>query len=311
VSTIELDAVGHCGVEQRFAAMGTRAHVIVEGPDAQHLIESAIDHIDELEARWSRFRPDSEISQLNAANGSPLLVHSSTVELIDRAIQGWYLTQGRFDPTLLPQLIELGYDRSFAQLGGSPPETPPPMSRAPSIGCADIVVDLQRSIVRLPPGLAFDPGGIGKGFAADLVSHRLIEHGATRALVNLGGDMRIRSTDPLAEPWAIEVSEPTCPLATPTVVQFVDGGLATSTTQKRRWASPEGDRHHLIDPASGQPRTDGPVLTSAIASEAWWAEVVATASTDLGSPPLDSAATRRVFADGTVEHTGGFERYEG
>lgn len=310
MSAIEIDTAAHCGVEQRFAAMGTRAHVIVEGPDANRLVEFAIAQIDELEARWSRFRPDSEISRLNAANGNPVHVHPSTIDLVDRAVHGWYLTQGRFDPTLLLQLIELGYDRPFGQLEGSQSNTRPTLSRTPPTGCADIVVDVHQSFVRLPPGLAFDPGGIGKGLAADLVSQSLIERGATRALVNLGGDLRIRSTDTRAAAWAIEVREQTCPLAPPTIVQLVDGGLATSTTQKRRWTSPEGDRHHLIDPASGQPRTDGPVLTSAIASEAWWAEVAATASTDLGCPPLTGAPTRRVFADGTVEHTGGFERFE-
>jgi hypothetical protein len=164
--------------------------------------------------------------------------------------------------------------------------------------------------VRLPPGLAFDPGGVGKGLAADLVTQHLIERGATRAMVNVGGDLRIRSIDLNATPWAISIDEPACPAAPSTVVQLIDGAVATSTTQKRRRSTRDGDRHHVLDPATGLPRVNGPALASVIAADAWWAEVAATAALDPLCPPLAGAVTRRVFDDGRVEQDVDFASYE-
>ena len=59
--------------EARFPVMGTTAHVVVvadDGGDADALVETAAARLDELEARWSRFLPTSEVSRLNAAGGA-------------------------------------------------------------------------------------------------------------------------------------------------------------------------------------------------------------------------------------------------
>ena len=63
--------------ELRFRAMGSDVHVLVNGPAA--LLETARDRVEELERRWSRFRPDSEISRLNALAGTPMAVSAETL----------------------------------------------------------------------------------------------------------------------------------------------------------------------------------------------------------------------------------------
>ena len=83
--------------------MGTTAHVIVTD-GAPGLADRAVARLEELEARWSRFRPDSEISRLNERPGVPVVVSPETYQLIERALDGWRLTAGRFDPTLLREL---------------------------------------------------------------------------------------------------------------------------------------------------------------------------------------------------------------
>src|SRR5919199_2924381 len=99
--------------ELRFDAMGTWGHVVVTG-DGDGLLEAARRRILDLERRWSRFRPDSEISLLNAAAGRPVLVSSATAGLVARGVDAWKLTDGRFDSTVLPALVAAGYDRPFA-----------------------------------------------------------------------------------------------------------------------------------------------------------------------------------------------------
>ncbi|HEX9311537.1 MAG TPA: FAD:protein FMN transferase, partial [Actinomycetota bacterium] len=81
--------------EARFPAMGTDVHVVLTGGSVDHL-ETARELVDDLERRWSRFRPDSEISRLNEAAGRPVRVSAETLALLRLALEGARITGGRF-----------------------------------------------------------------------------------------------------------------------------------------------------------------------------------------------------------------------
>ena len=101
-----------------FAVMGATADVtIVGGPRA--LLEVARGRLTDLERRWSRFIPTSEVSRLNRAGGVPVRVSSETRLLVQRALDGHSVTGDRFDPTLLGAILRAGYAESFERLGES------------------------------------------------------------------------------------------------------------------------------------------------------------------------------------------------
>ncbi len=284
-----------------FAAMGTTAHVVVNGPEA--LLETARIRIEDLEARWSRFLPDSEVSRLNR-HGSGR-VSAETEDLVARSVSGWHRTGGRFDPTVYRSMVGLGYDTTFDRL--SPGGVVAPPRAAP--GCGEIEVGGR--VVRLPEGAGLDPGGIGKGLAADLVAGELIAAGAAGAMVNLGGDLRAMG-DAEDGAWVIRIEEPAA--GVDVTVAFDAGAVATSTPLRRTWKQGETLRHHLVDPATGIPFDErAPSLVSVIAAEAWWAEVctkaaMATPLSLLGGMLEDAAALVK-FRSGSVEMINGMERY--
>ena len=250
--------------------MGTDAHVLVHGHDAVTLADDTRDELDELERRWSRFLPDSEISRLNAAGGAPRVVSPATSALVARAVEGWEITHGRFDPTVLGDVIRAGYDETFERI---------PAATAPGIsdrrrGCAGIDLDEQVDVVRLPPGVAFDPGGIGKGYAADRVVGRLMARGARGACVNVGGDVRAAGLAPDGRSWVVGVLDPFTERPTATVA-VADGGVATTSRTKRQWIVDGRPAHHVIDPATGRPSTCDLASVTTIAAESWMAEVFA------------------------------------
>src|SRR5579859_6764603 len=142
--------------ELRFRAMGSDCHVIVVGDPG--LAELARLRVDDLERRWSRFLPDSEVSRLNAGHGQPARVSPATFELVRRAVAGWARTGGRFDPTVLGDLIRAGYDRPFEEVAARPSAGASPWRR----GCGGIRLDAANRTVTLPPDVGFDPGGLGK-----------------------------------------------------------------------------------------------------------------------------------------------------
>jgi thiamine biosynthesis lipoprotein len=253
----------------RFRAMGSDAEVIVVG-GRRDLVSRARRRIDELEARWSRFRPDSEVCALTQRAGEAVTVSADTLLLVERAIEAWHLTGGTFDATLLGDLIRIGYDRSFDELGG----TPAPGSSELHAGCAGIQVDPQRRTVRLAPGTGFDAGGIGKGLAADLVVDELMAAGAAGACVNLGGDLRVTGSSPDDDTWTVGVDHAwsTEPIV---LLGLRDGAVATSTTLRRRWELDGAPRHHLVDPLTGTSSSTDLTSATVIAPRGWVAEVLA------------------------------------
>ena len=293
--------------------MGSHAHVIVVGGADRHL-ELAVDRIDELERRWSRFVPTSEVCRLNASAGRAESVSRDTVVLVARAVDAWQLTGGAFDPTLLDALEQLGYDRTFTDIADRERDHGlAPMLAVDRPAPTDIRVG--EDAVCLPPGMRFDPGGIGKGLAADLVAELLLAEGAAGALVNLGGDVRVVGLGPTGDAWTVGIEHPVVadPIA---LVGLRSGAVATSTILKRSWRVGDEVRHHLIDPHTGWPADSDVALASIIAGEGWRAEVLAKAALLRGADRAfdllgDGTAGLVVGRDGTVHVSPNFTHYTG
>lgn len=295
--------------EARFRAMGSDAHFIVVGPDAG-LLDRARARIDELEQRWSRFIDTSEICEINRRSGAAVAVSADTVLLVERAIEAWRLTGGGFDPTVLGDVIRAGYDRSFDELD----PVVRPVSSELGRGCADIVV--RGSEVRLPAGVGFDPGGIGKGLAADLVVAEVMAAGAEGVCVNLGGDLRVSGRSPVGGSWTIAI-EHDLAIEPVVFVALTEGAVATSTTLRRRWSVDGRPRHHLIDPWTGEPSVSDLTLVAVVAGEAWIAEVLAKAELLRGSARAfdlvggTGAEALAVTVAGKLLATDGFRKFVG
>lgn len=307
--------------------MGGSAHIVVVG-GPRGLASAAERRVADLESRWSRFRPDSELSRLNSCAGAPVTVSAETVQLVERAVAAWRLTGGLFDPTVLTAMHAAGYAGSFETLCAEPGNTeaanteaanteagnteaadaaatdPAGSSRtspSPSPGCQGILVDARRRTVSLPAGVGLDAGGIAKGFAADLVVGELMAAGAEAAMVSLSGDVVVAGHPRPGRRWTVSVAHPLEQGGELARLQLDRGAVATSSRLKRAWIHRGQPRHHLIDPDAGTPVSGPLVAVTAVAGAGWWAEALTKAilvSGRLGQVPNASAIT--VDRDGTV-----------
>ena len=285
--------------------MGTVGHVVLLGAGAPP-IAGSIDRIEALEAAWSRFRPDAELTRLGAGDGRPTVVSHPTAMLLERAVWAWQRTGGRFDPTVLQAVRAAGYDRNFDDL----PRSRRSMPIALPPGCGGIEVDSSIDLVRLPVGRRHRPRRHRQGSGRRPGRHRSGRCWArTGAMVSLGGDLRVAGSPP-ADGWEIELDHH---VAAPARINLLDGALATSSTLRRRWRTAGGTAHHVIDPRTGRPSTGPLVACSVVAAEAWWAEALATALlVGWGDPEaeqscvdlLDGAGALLTFADGTPARRG-------
>ncbi|MGQ0434288.1 MAG: FAD:protein FMN transferase [Microthrixaceae bacterium] len=272
---------------EEWSAMGTTCRAWLVGVGAQGTAGAARRTVTNLEARWSRFVPSSDVSRLNAAEGEPTVVARETLEVIEQAIAWSHATDGRFDPTVLDALCSAGYDRDRATGHG------PIRPGVPAPGCAGIVLDAAAGTAQLPPGVRIDLGGIGKGRAVDIVTDSLQD--VAGGLIDLGGDLRVWGRAPTDDAWPIAI-EDLRDGTTAALLGLAEGAVATSSTLRRHWRDGERRAHHLIDPRTGRPVAGDLVSVTVVAGSAAAAEVLAKAAVVAGS----ASGARRLLADHDV-----------
>jgi thiamine biosynthesis lipoprotein len=299
--------------------MGTCCHAVAVADrerDRADALDLVVELVEGLEARWSRFRADSELSRVNAAAGSPVATSEETLALVLLARSATARTGGRYDPCVLGALCRAGYDEDFATVAATPGprgERRQPGEQRPT--AADVVVDTDAGTVQVPAGAGLDLGGIGKGFAADLATQAAMSTGITGITVNLGGDLRVGGAGPEGA-WGVAVDDPARPGRVLATLALGSGAVVTSTTAMRRWRGPDGPAHHIIDPATGRPSASDVVTATVVAACAVDAEPLATAAVVGGRAWAESAvvgagvAGLLVGADGMVVRVGDIEAFE-
>jgi FAD:protein FMN transferase len=256
--------------------MGTTISLLL--PEARY--EEGTQIVQELFALWeqtlSRFLPESELSCLNATGGTPVVVSELLYTVLKTALEAARATQGVYDPTLLRQMVRIGYDRTFDDLPSVQPATS--ITISPGGGWRDIQLDEVKRRVTLPPGVGLDFGGIAKGMAVDAALKSLQQVGIDTALVNAGGDLSVLGVPAEEGQW---------PLAVPGRQQswnipLVQGAMATSGVARRRWQQGGQQRHHLLDPRTGNSAQSGLWSVTVVAASCEQAEVGAKVAFILG-----------------------------
>jgi thiamine biosynthesis lipoprotein len=256
--------------------MGVDARLVVYAPDgaaAEGACAAAFKRIAALDSIMSDYRRNSELNRLCAkAGGPPVPVSPELFLVLRRGQEVAARSGGAFDVTAAP-VIALWRQ---ARKGGKLPD-PAALRRARAlVGWRKLRLDEGVRTVRLmTAGMKLDLGGIAKGYAADEAQRVLKQHGITRALVELGGDIVVSGPPPGADGWTIRVPN-AGPGAGPADLRFADRAVSTSGDTEQ-FAVIGGRRYsHVVDPRSGQ------ALTSRI-------QVTVTAPDGLTSDPLSTA----------------------
>jgi FAD:protein FMN transferase len=306
-----LEAVAPDGMRiLSFPAMGTTISVLAPEENAEAARDATRWLFAEWEAVLSRFRSDSELSRLNARTGEWVPVSSLLFAVTATALDAAQATNGVFDPTLLRQLVSLGYDQTFSAL----PSIAPPLSEVvqPGGGWRRIRLDRGERRIFLPAGVALDFGGIAKGMAADAAVERLREMGVASGCVNAGGDLATLGSAPDGDCWPIGVHG----IHATRMITLRRGALATSGIANRQWRQGAFIRKHILDPRTGMPAETGLWSVTVAAERCAQAEAAAKAAFILGPHDgarfLDERKLAGLFAleDGSWQTAGGWPATE-
>ena len=282
----------------RFACFGGACEVRAGGDGAAEAVERARRRLLAWHDRFSRFRPGSELSRLNADPREAVPASEELLALAAAVADAGERTGGLVDGTLAREIAAAGYRTTpgapvplAVALRLAPPRAPAgpaPAARWRAVRAAD-------GAVHRPPGVALDGGGLAKGLFADRIAATL--GGRPGVVVACAGDLRLAGT----EPRPVRVASPFSGAVLHTF-EVADGGVATSGISRRSWLDARGrPAHHLLDPATGRPAFTGVVQATALAPTALEAEVLAKAAV-LAGP---DAAPGRLPHGGVIVHEDG------
>ena len=294
---------------ESWRALGTGVHVLVTGGDMAAASAAVRGVLSKVDLAYSRFRPDSELSQINADGGGTRRVSPLLAAAIATSLRAAALTDGWVDPTVGRAMRAVGYDDDFDRVRTR--TEPISIRLEPIPGWRAIQFDSRARTIGVPKGVEIDLGSTGKALASDLAAAAaLAAMGQGGVLVSLGGDIAMAGDVP-AGGWRILVAEDsdTPPASDGEVIALHHGAIATSSTTVRTWRRGEIALHHLIDPHTGV-SVESPWRTaSVVAATCVDANTAATAAIVRGaSAPewLDGLglAARLVGATGDVHRVG-------
>ncbi len=223
-----------------------------DDPASEVAVAAAYGLLRQVDQRFSTYRADSEISQLNRGRLRLADAHPEVREIVRWCAVARRRTGGYFDARLPVGVLPPGMSLVNAALG-----------RGPS-----------------GDGRWFDPSGLVKGWAVQRAAELLTARGVVDFCLNAGGDIAMRCA-PGQAPWRVGVEDPADPSRLLAVLDVTDGAVATSGTGRRG--------AHINDPHTGRPAVTfssvtvtGPDLT--------WADIYATAVAASGRRPSDLPA---------------------
>jgi thiamine biosynthesis lipoprotein len=264
-----------------FHAMGSRMLAVLDNDSPE--MESVLTRVPEWFETWeqvlSRFRPESELSQLNRSAGRPFSVSKTLWEVFHAARQAERFTGGMVSPTVLDALLQAGYDRSFELLPAI--QTAPPDETHSLPDLSDVIAwDAPTRTLILPESVHLDLGGIAKGWAAQNAAKRLSRYGP--ALVDAGGDIALWGMRPDEQAWPIGINDPFQAGTHFETIKLKHGGVATSGKDYHRWLRDGNWQHHIIDPRTGLPAVTDVLAATVIAPTVLEAEAAAKTVLILG-----------------------------
>lgn len=248
----------------RFQAMASPCECLIATADetlAKKLIAMALTEAQRIEQKFSRYRDDNIIHQINHSNASAVELDKETADLLDFAAQCYELSEGMFD-------ITSGILREAWTFDGSDNVPDQQLINQIKQRVGWPKVEWKRPHLVMQKGMEIDLGGIGKEYAVDSVAKLLKSVSPqTNVLINFGGDLVATGPQLNDIPWCVGVDDPSH-TGEQTVggVQLTKGAFATSGDARRFLIKDNVRYSHILNPKTGSPVEQAPRSVSVMAN---------------------------------------------
>jgi len=276
---VEISGRLYKGIPCRIACAGSEA-----------IVRAGWDLLLRIDDIFNVYRADSELGAINAAGPGRHACSPWLHACLSLAREAQEVSDGAWSAAMLPLV------RLWRSAGGSGPD---PAALAAAVAAADPGAwTLHRDAVTIHRPLAFDLGGLAKGFAVDRVVEHLREAGVSDYLVQVGGETACAGTAPSGGRHRIGIPHPDDPdQAFCAIIQDPGTGLCGSTSGSYRQGltTTAGAAHHIIDPRTGWPMPASAASLTLVfrgPGRNAWADGLTTALTVQGPQALAGVCAR-------------------
>jgi FAD:protein FMN transferase len=257
------------------------------GFDAASLSADIEQFLREADGIYSAYSPAAEMYQVNQrASNEVVPISAELTEAIRVSLEFAELSNGLFDPTILPLVLLWGIDGSSWFQGGTIPSQEAIDAVLPLIDYRQVQLDVeQQTLTFLKPGIQLDLGGFSKGFVTFQIDQLLRERGIEHALINIGSSSQmtigtrvqpLNNTEgaprfiPQTEAWRIGTKDPFDPIGiAPAIGVFgLSNKALSSSGSSQQYFEQDGRRyHHLFDPKTGFPVDNELIVVQVISDD--------------------------------------------
>lgn len=261
------------------------------------------------ESLFSTTVQTSDISRINAANGSPVTVSDETAELLKLALDYSAMSNGVFDISVYPLKVLWDFKADS-------PRVPDPDKIELALLSVDYRnVTVNGNTVTAKSGTMLDLGGIAKGYIADRIKEYLVSRNVGRAIINLGGN--VLTVGEKKGGWKIGIKKPYTAAEILKTVSFSGGSVVTSGCYERYFEASGKRYHHILDTSTGYPVENGLTAVTIICESSALADFLSTAVYAMGYEDgleflkKTDAQAVFVFNDGSVKLSSGLNYKNG
>lgn len=255
-------------------------HITYEGSDDYSL---EIDSLFKLfDGSLSMFNDTSIISRMNR-NDEGIVANDYFRNVFEKACYVSDKTDGAFDITVAPLVNLWGF--GFKNSDKVTPQAVDSILKF--VGYKSVTLDEEGHLHKQDPRTILDASSIAKGYMSDIIGDYLYEHGVQNYMVEIGGEIALKGTNPKGKAWTVGIAKPVNDSLQQDhgfqdFLQLTEGGLATSGNY-RNFYEKGGKRYaHTIDPHTGYPIQKDVLSATVIAPDCMTADAFATSFMVLG-----------------------------
>jgi len=241
------------------------------------VVNDALQLVDE---QMSTYRPDSNLMKLNAATASDgFEVPEQLGEVLTEALVVSSASRGAFDVTIGPAVRAWGFGPDKTRTS---PSADVLKALSVHVGSDKLRLD-GKQVHKAHPALEIDLSAIAKGYAVDLIAERLAADGRANLMVEVGGEIVARGSNPAGHPWRLGIETPTSAGREVLKVVSLNNAAMATSGDYRNYYEVDGKRvSHLIDPRSMRPIEHNLASVTVVHSRCSTADAWATALSVLG-----------------------------
>ena len=274
--------------------MGTSYHISYQLPKGtdEAAIQAAIDkRLQQIDDSMSTYQADSTISKFNQlSKDTPITIDADFSHVLDASRQVYKLSDGAFDPTVMPLIETWGFGSTMTVERLQSPPTALEIAQAKALVDFESVIQKDNTIYKAKDGIGLDFSAVAKGYGVDVIADVLKnDYQIRNYMVEIGGEVATSGVSNQQQPWQIAIDAPiegstVSERQTVAVIrQPINNGnnmhLATSGNYRNSVVFDGKHYSHTIDPTTGEPIVGGAPSVTVAAETVALADAWATALT--------------------------------